>query len=163
MPPFSLTWLKQGSKLDRSQSRKRTLCGPFSIFGPDAPSPPRRCIVEPRAPKRLPKWNPKVTLLGTSRKSFFAAIYTVCSTFEVPDGPPNRSYFGRHYRALFFEAPRLQKGTKGRFEAILGSFWAAICDPFWHHLAVFLGGLKFHAFLGRFWEGPASGARPMEA
>ena len=48
------------------------------------PRPPRRCIVEPRAPKRFLKWTPTVTLLGTSGKSFFVAIYDVFSTFEGP-------------------------------------------------------------------------------
>ena len=112
-----------------------TLFYPRKMF----PRPPRTCIVEPRAPKRLPQWTPKVKLVGTSGKSIFAAIYDVFSTFEGPRMTHKSVLLWKASRSLFFEAPGLKKGTKGSFEAIWGTFWISLWCNVLLNLAV-LGG-----------------------
>ena len=118
--------------------------------------------MEPRVPKRLPKWIPKVTLLGTSGKSIFAAIYNVFSTFEGPRMAPGPKSvpFGRHSQSLFFEAPGLKKTTKGSFEAIL----CLPLGPLFGLILVFFWGPDISCILGSiFGRGLAAGARPTEA
>ena len=65
---FEILWQKYGGE---NWSVFGTLFFPLKR----PPAPPRRSIVEPRAPKKLPKWSPKSTLLRTSGTSNFAAIY----------------------------------------------------------------------------------------
>ena len=52
------------------------------------PQAPQKVYSGASGSQKAPKWSPKVTLLGTSGKLIFAAIYNVLATFEGPRMTP---------------------------------------------------------------------------
>ena len=117
------------------------------------PGPPRRSIVEARGPNKLPKWSPKVTLLGDLWKVDFCCYLLGLDHFgESQNDSKIDSFFEGLLGASFLRSRGPKKRPKAdfsRFWADLGPPWEPLLEPFWR----FLGGLKFHAFLVDFWAG----------
>ena len=117
----------------------------------------------PRVPQKVhsgasgfqeaPKMEPKSDTLG-----YFWKVDVCCYLQCVLHLAKNRSYLARHSRSLFFEAPRLKKASKGRFEAMLGPFWASFWDNCWLHFAVF-GGVCNVMHFGSIFCGVGGGGR----
>ena len=115
----------------RQSERKRGIrnecfLGPSLIRRKSSPGP-QKVRSGASSSQKAPKMEPKSDTFGVPLESRFLLLFIMFSPLlRVPGWPPNRSYFGRHSRALFFEAPGLKKAPK----AVLKRFWDYFGLPF---------------------------------